>query len=460
MIHLPKELSQLFDALIAHGARPVVVGGFVRDALLNTPSKDIDIEVYALQTLDELKSLLSPYGNVHEVGKSFGVLKLRIKGYECDFSFPRTESKTGSGHRGFDVICDGALDFSTAARRRDFTINSMGYDVKTKELLDPYGGTKDLKKKILRCVDTHTFVEDPLRVWRAVQFATRFELECDEELIVLCRKMKQEGSLDELPKERLFEELKKLLLKASRPSMGFKLMQQMGLLETFPELAAMQGVEQDPAYHPEGDVWTHTLLCLDAMAQESFQDEKERLIMMLAILCHDMGKPATTAFNDGRIRAIGHEIEGLKPTRRFIERLSDEQQLMDEILPLVEHHLKPLQFFKQGAKSAAIRRLCVKVNIEKLVKLARADFFGRTTEEALSRRFEAGEWLLREAEALNVHLKAPVPLIQGRNLIHCGLTPSPEFKPILDAAFDAQLEGEFSDADQAAQWLENYLKES
>lgn len=459
MIVLPAPVDALCRHLNAAGAQAIIVGGFVRDAILGLRSKDIDIEVYGLRTLDELKPLLEPFGRVAEVGRSFGVLKLKLQEWEIDCSFPRTENKTAPGHKGFTVSVDGDLPFQEAARRRDFTINAMGYDTQNATLLDPYGGAADLKARRLRCVDETSFTEDPLRVLRAMQFAARFELEADTALIRLCRRMVAEGMLCELPKERLYEEFRKLFLKASRPSLGLRLLDAMEAISHFPELEALKAVPQEPLYHPEGDVWIHTLLCIDAMAAQRCGDAKEDMILMFAVLCHDFGKPATTATIDGRIRAIGHEIAGLEPTRTFLSRLSDEQQLFETVLPLVEHHLKPVQFFSQGAKSAAIRRLSTRVNLQRLVAVARADFLGRTTPDALEGRFEAGEWLLCEAQRLNVLDCAPSPLLQGRDLIARGLQPGESFKTILHDGYEAQLEGLFDDTENAQRWLSAYLED-
>ncbi len=457
MIHLPTSLDPIIDELIKHDYRPVVVGGFIRDSLLNIPSKDIDIEIFGIKSLAHLETLLMPFGKVHSVGKSFGVVKLQLDDIEVDFSIPRQEEKVSKGHRGFCVTLDGMLSFEEAAIRRDFTINAMGYDLKEKKLLDPFGGQDDLKQKRLDIVNAKTFVEDPLRLYRAVQFAARFELEATQKLRLLAHEMVQKKMLDELPKERVFEEIKKLLLKSKKPSIGFTLMDDFGILDDFPELKALQGVAQDPGYHPEGDVWVHTLMVLDEMTKLHTEDKKQNLYLSLAALCHDFGKANTTETIDGRIRAIGHENSGIPLTESFVERLSDENTLLETIVPLVKHHLKPLQFYKQGATSAAIRRLANQVNIEELILLAKADFLGRTTKEALSGDFKAGEWLQQRAEELNVINTPITPLLQGRDLLHAGLTPSKTFKVILQKAYDSQLDGNITTYDEAIMWLEKEL---
>lgn len=460
MINLPASLDAIIDELITKGYRPVVVGGFVRDSLLNIPSKDIDIEVFGCKSLSDLENVLLPFGSVHSVGKSFGVIKLQLANMEVDFSLPRQEEKVTQGHKGFCVTLDGGLSFEEAAIRRDFTINAMGYDLKTKELLDPFKGRDDLKNRRLDVVNAQTFVEDPLRLYRAVQFAARFELETTPGLRDLAREMVRKKMLDELPKERVFEEIKKLLLKSKKPSIGFALMDAFGMLENFPELKALQGVPQDPDYHPEGDVWVHTLMVVDEMTKLHTADKKRNLYLSLAALCHDLGKADTTETIDGRIRAIGHENSGVPLTERFLERLSDEKALIETIVPLVKHHLKPLQFYKQGAKSAAIRRLANQVNIEEIILLAKADFLGRTTQEALHGDFKAGEWLHVKAKELDVINTPMEPLLQGRDLMSAGLTPSKAFKNILEKAYEAQMDGEITTHAEAVEWLNRAFSNS
>jgi tRNA nucleotidyltransferase (CCA-adding enzyme) len=490
---LPTLLMKIAKKLQENHARAVLVGGFVRDMVMGREVKDYDIEVYGLENLEQLETILSAFGRVNQVGKSFGVVKLKAGEEEYDFSFPRQEQKSGRGHRGFTVSVNGALSFREAARRRDFTVNAIGYDILSEEILDPFGGLQDIQYRVLRHIEDETFIEDPLRVYRAVQFSARFGFEVSEGTAELCKQMVMGGSLDELPKERVYEEWKKLLLKAPQPSAGFELMREWGItVRYFPELHALIGVPQDPKWHPEGDVWVHTMLSLDSLSRElrmeegkwKMANEKERLKLLFAILCHDFGKPLTTTieyengevapwqefkYNDKivsqethteiiphsvkRIRAINHEKAGIEPTRTFMYRLVNAHDFIESILPLVEHHLKPSQFYTQGAKAAAIRRLSLKVNIEELVVVAKADFLGRTTAEALRGIYEAGEWLLERAEQLHVKHRAPEPLLQGRDLIMLGLEPSPLFKTILDEVYALQLDGEVKTKEEALAYV-------
>ncbi|MCY4284355.1 MAG: HD domain-containing protein [Thiotrichales bacterium] len=262
-INLPTALGpesiRIAEAIRAAGGRAIVVGGWVRDHLLGVRSKDVDIEVFGLR-IERLEALLADFGRVHAVGRAFGVF--RVGGIDVDFSLPRRDSKRGPGHRGFDVTPEPTLDFAEAARRRDLTVNSIGLDPLTGEMLDPHGGRRDLERRVLRATDPEHFPEDPLRGLRVAQFSARLEMTPDEELVALCRTL----DLDQLSGERVFDEFTKLLLRAARPSIGFRFLEESGQLRFFPELDALRGVPQEPEWHPEGDVWVHTLMVLDAAA--------------------------------------------------------------------------------------------------------------------------------------------------------------------------------------------------
>src|SRR5688500_9037946 len=259
------------------GGRALIVGGWVRDRLLGRESKDIDIEVFGIDAA-ALKPLLETLGRVDTVGESFTVYKIA----GLDVSLPRRESKTGRGHKGFTVIGDPSLSIEEAARRRDFTINAISFDPLTGEYLDPFHGRDDLAAQRLRVVDSSTFADDSLRVLRALQFAARFELTLDDEAKAICRAI----PLDDLPAERVWGEVEKLLLAAERPSLGFALALELGVIDAlFPELKALVGCEQEPEWHPEGDVWVHTLQVIDR-ARERIDDldRPQALTVMLGAL--------------------------------------------------------------------------------------------------------------------------------------------------------------------------------
>jgi len=463
---LPNILHEISDILHSRGAKAIVVGGSVRDHFLDLEIKDYDVEVYGLDTFTALEQILSIYGSVNLVGKNFGVLKFHHEGEEYDFSFPRVETKTGAGHRGFEVKIDASIDYLIAFKRRDFTINAMGYDIKEAKFIDPYRGMEDIQNRCIRHINDDTFVEDPLRVYRAVQFSARFDYHLHKETIELCRDMVKRGLLDELPKERVWAELSKLMLKSQKPSIGFELMRELDILERyFPELYAITGVEQSIQWHPEGDVWIHTMMCIDAMAtlcQVDCKNRDERYIlrMLWAILCHDLGKATcTTIDEDGRVKAIGHEYAGIEPTREILNRVTNEHNFIESILPLVEHHLKPSIFYKAKSKDKAIRRLATKVNIEELTLVAKADFLGRTTAESIDGIYKAGEWMLAKAKELQVE-KTPISnLLQGRDLISLGYKPSSLFGDILNDVYEKVLEGELSTKNEAIEYVKLNFKE-
>lgn len=453
-------LTRLAAEIVAAGGRPVAVGGAVRDHLLGSPAKDVDVEVFGL-TLDALDAALTRVGSVHAVGRSFGVLKVDVTLDDTretfDVALPRTENKVGRGHRGFVVESDPTMTFDDAAQRRDFTCNAIGVDLASGALLDPTGGADDLARGTLRHVSA-AFDEDPLRVLRAAQFAARFALQIDDETIARCRALTDE--LATLPKERIYEELKKLLVRARHPSVGLAALVDTGAIVLFPELAAMRGVPQEPEWHPEGDVWVHTLMVVDeaaSIARSEDLDDEETLVLVMAALCHDLGKPLTTVHADGRIKSPAHETEGEAPTRSFLARIGAPNQLVDDVVPLVREHLKPYQLFarKEEVSDGALRRLALRVDVRRLVRVARADHFGRTTPDALLREDVAGQWLSAEAARLDVEAARPEPILLGRHLLARGHVPGVALGAILKRAFEAQLDGAFADLEGALRWLDD-----
>ena len=429
------------------GGRALVVGGWVRDQLRGHPSKDIDIEVFGISQ-DELPRLLATFGRVEAVGQSFAVYKLATEAGTLDVALPRRDSKTGRGHKGFEVRGDPAMSFEDAARRRDFTINAVSFDPLTGEYIDPFDGRGDLAKRLLRAVDLTTFGEDSLRVLRAVQFAARFEFTLDDQTAALCRTI----PLDDLPAERVWGEMEKLLIQAQRPSIGFALALDLGVVHRLlPELTALVGCEQEPDWHPEGDVWTHTLMVIDtARAQNADLPRPQLLAVMLGAVCHDLGKPATTAFIDGKIRSPNHEEAGVEPTLRLLDRLNvhtiDGYDVRWHVSGLVAQHLKPGMFHKAPVVTdGAFRRLAQKVDMELLARLARADCLGRTGDFDCS----AMDWFIERARALGVEHQPPKPLLMGRHLLDLGLTPGPRVGEILKAVYEKQLDGAIASVDEA-----------
>ena len=443
-----KRIAQL---LTTKGGRPLLVGGCVRDGILGIEKKDFDMEVYGL-SIDDIRDALANEFDLDFVGMAFVVLK--VHHFDIDISLPRVENKTNSGHKGFDVAFVPNLSYADAASRRDFTINAIMRDPLTGEIIDPWHGQDDLRKGIIRHVSSH-FTEDPLRVLRAMQFAARFDFEVATETIQLCATLSQ----DELPRERLATEWEKLLLKGHTPSRGLRFLRDCTWIRYYPELVALIGCKQDPIWHPEGDVWEHTLRVLDAAATLRKHDELDNLLLMLAALCHDFGKPAVSEVDyRGRIISHGHEMAGLAPTQSFIARIWSRLDL-NAVIPLVEKHMQPLMFVANNVPDKTYRRLALEVkSLELLADLAEADVLGASFPgEEREHRLQPIEVFRERARSLNVSTIAPKPIVLGRHLLERGFQPGPQLKPILSQCFEAQLNGDFKDLEGGLKFLTNLL---
>jgi tRNA nucleotidyltransferase (CCA-adding enzyme) len=426
------------------GGRALIVGGWVRDRLLGREAKDIDLEVYGLEA-DALKALLARFGSVNAVGESFTVFKVA----ELDVSLPRRESKVGRGHKGFEVVGDPTMSVDEAARRRDFTINAIAFDPLTGEYLDPFGGRADLEARVLRVVDPATFADDSLRVLRAMQFAARFECTLDPATAAICAAI----PLDDLPAERVWGEVEKLLLRGVRPSIGLTVGRTLGVVSRlWPELHALIDCPQEPDWHPEGDVWIHTLMVVDeARTRIADLDHPRQVTVMLGALVHDLGKPSTTAFEDGRIRSKGHEAAGVAPATALLDRLNIHTvggfDVRQHILGIVAYHLAPGMWSKAPTPvgDGAFRRLAAKVDLELLARVADADCHGRGGSFDCS----ATGWFLDRARGLGVQHEAPKPLLMGRHLLELGVTPGPQMGVLLKDVYEQQLDGLVTTIDEA-----------
>lgn len=421
------------------GGRTWLVGGCIRDLVLGRQPHDLDLEISGLPP-GQLHALLTDHFSVQFGGKAFGLFKLQ--GLPVTISIPSRLLTDHESAQGLLRQSDPDMDMNESLARRDFTMNAMAWDPDTLELLDPFNGRADLAAHLLRHASDR-FHEDPLRVLRGMQLAARFGLTAAPETLALCRTLTQEGQ----PRERLWEEWKKLLLQGVKPSLGLQFLRDCGWLRFYPELAALQGCVQDPVWHPEGDVWTHTLHCLDWFALECTGKPDDDLITGLGILCHDFGKPATTTTDYGRITSRGHEPEGEAPTRQFLGRLTNQEDLINEVIPLVLYHLRPSALFDANASDSAVRRLAKQVKrIDRLVRVARADHAGRPPKPFDG--FPAGTWLLERARSLEVDDQAPAALVLGRHLLELGIRPGPDMGRLLDECYEAQLDGLFTTLDE------------
>ncbi len=459
---LDARLPALAEAVRAAGGRAFLVGGWVRErvALRQRGSdalpeaQEYDLEVYGLPP-ERLLGVLRRFGQVNLVGESFAVYKISGKGPDdaplpaIDVSLPRRDTRVAAGHRGFAVQGEPNLSFEEATRRRDFTVNAMMFDPLTGETLDLRGGADDLRAGLLRAVDPRTFVEDSLRVLRAAQFAARLEFDVEEKTAELCRGI----DLADLPAERVWGEIEKLLMKARHPSRGLDWALRLGIVpRLFPELQALIGCQQEPEWHPEGDVWVHTLMAID-QARGAIDDlpYEKGLTVMLAVLCHDFGKPATTAVVDGRIRSYDHEEAGVAPTLAFLDRMQiftlHGYDVRAQVVAQVASHLTPSHYHKNrdNVGDGAFRRLARRLEPELLYRVSRADCLGRTGDFSTA----AQEWFLERVRTLGVEEKAPQPILLGRHLLEMGLKPGPEIGRITRAVYEMQLDGRVSDLEEA-----------
>ncbi|MEI9811783.1 MAG: CCA tRNA nucleotidyltransferase [Acidobacteriota bacterium] len=461
-IVLPTPVEQIVRELRAAGHRSVVVGGAVRDALLGHAPKDIDVEVYGI-AYDRLAGLISQHGHVDLVGKSFGVVKLHAApGVSYDFAVPRRDSKFGLHHRDFHATFDPEITPKDAASRRDFTINAMAWDPVEESLLDFFGGAQDLANRVLRHT-SDAFAEDPLRVLRGLQFAARFDLTLDPETAALSRTIVDHYHT--IARERVSEEFMKWAIKGKAPGRIAEYLAATGWDIHFPEIAKLAGTPQDSEWHPEGDVGIHTMFVVNAAARVADRDGLEgddRAVLLFAALAHDFAKPATTMLRerDGRMRwsSWGHEPEGGPMARAFLERISIKAAIVDQVVPLVENHLASTTLAKHGVTSRAVRRLAqrlVPASIERLIQLIEADHSGRPP---LPVGLPEGAIRIRDTARQQAVERGPqAPLILGRHVLpYFNGEPGKHIGEVTTAAYEAQLDGAFSDEAGALAWLADF----
>lgn len=458
--------------------RAYLVGGFVRDAILGKNPKDADLEVYGISQ-DRLEDLLKQlFGDrVNAVGQAFAVYKINLgEGLDLDVAMPRRESATGKGHKDFVVTGDPSMTAEEAAGRRDFTVNSMLADPLTGEIVDPYHGADDLESHLLRIVNPETFVEDPLRVYRALQFAARMNLIVEPKTKQLLKQMVEQGSLDHLPKERISEELKKLLEKSPKPSIGLELAKELGIIERYyPELAALEATPQEVDWHPEGNVWIHTMMVIDKAAQitrdPAFDiDEEHRLEVLLSALCHDVGKPSTTKESDGKIHSHGHEVAGKDSAKKLMSKWMFGKQTDQAVVAMTMSHLVPLQIIREvengkmdeRALNNALRRLIRNIHPcswRSLLAVCASDIQGRGGDkQAQLEETEKLHSIIAQTIITKQLDKDPKKnLISGDDVLALGLKPGAQVGALIKAVETMRDNGEITTREEGLEALKTIV---
>lgn len=449
---LTRAAHRVIDSITDAGGRPLLVGGCVRDAILRPGDKpkDIDIEVYGLDS-DALAAALDDVGRVDEVGKSFSVLTVRVAGESFDVATPRTERRTGPGHRDFEIVPDPFTDTVTASARRDFTINALMWDPATSQVIDHWGGLDDLRNGTLRHT-TDTFAEDPLRVLRGARFAARYGFTMHPETVELSRVLADD--FDSLSTERVWGEWSTMAATAAQPSRWLSTLEETGWLNHFPELAVLRTVDQDPTWHPEGDVLEHCAQAADVgaeLADKAGLHGTDRAVIVLASMLHDVGKATHTQVHaDGRITSHGHDESGQDIAQAFLQRIGAPQTIRRVVAPIVRRHMASTS--TSTPSLSAVRRLArnlAPATIEQWALVVGADRGGRGHASGPG---NAGAWLSLASDA--GALTAPVkPTLGGGLLVKAGWTPGPAFKEVIAAAVAAQDDGAFDDEAGAAAWL-------
>lgn len=426
---------KVLDSIEKSGGKVYIVGGVVRDLLIldNIVQHDIDVEVYNL-TIEELQTVLSTFGTVDEIGKSFGILKLSTLP-DFDFSLPREEKKIGNTHRSFEITIDRNLDSKNASLRRDLTMNALLYDYRTNEIIDHFNGIEDIKNKCIRMVNQNTFKEDPLRVLRVARFASTYQFDIEDKTSLFCKEMAEQGLLDSLSSERVYEEYCKILL-SKVPSIGFKFLNKINALPQY--LSILQQTNQRLDYHPEGNVWNHSLLVLDLAALVKHRASNP-LGFMWGALFHDLGKAIVTT-KEGS--APMHNDAGVKVFEQYCTTLITNKKLQQYIKTIISYHMHLMNMVRRNAEDAAYYKVLKGIDgimpIEDLVLISKCDKLGRLRDSHQD-ILKLDDYINDKIQRLGT--KALVPVVCGKDLIDLGFKQSSLFKKILDEAYLLQLKG-------------------
>ena len=463
-MNLTENTKILLQKIRDAGGQPFIVGGAVRDYLLakeyavvEYDPKDLDIEVYGLSQ-EELSAVL-PEERSTPVGKSFGVLKMRIDGIDLDISLPRFETKKGQYRQDYEVTFDPFATKHGATRRRDFTINAMMWDPEKNELIDPHGGRHDLAKRILRHVDPYTFIEDELRPLRGMQFCARFELTPDPTTVSLCKWMNQRNIFHLLPEERIREEWVKWATKSRLPSSGIDFLLKTGWLKNFQRLNNLDGCIQDIKWHPEGDALTHSALASDVMCDilkaERITDPDTKLVMMFSALLHDVGKPYTTEIKDGKVTSYSHAHVGSKLVKQSMRQMGfHTQEYVDRITPLVQEHMCHIDWSRNFPSAKGLRRAATRLapaTIEELFWIFEADVSSRPPRQPEPKMVD----VIQRARELGVFKGQTEQLVKGRHILpeFPDKTPGKWVGEAVKSAYSAQLDGEFNTLEGGIAWV-------
>lgn len=441
--------------------RAFIVGGWVRDSILNRQSKDIDIEVFNA-TYEDLIKVLNKYGRIDTVGASFGVVKLKCGDYDFDFSLPRKDSlvgeSTGRG-RGFIVETCPSISYKEAAARRDFTINSLMFDPIMLELLDFFGGVHDIEHKILRAT-SDAFSEDPLRVLRGMQFCARFNLTVEKHTAEMCRSLVDKP----LVRERECEEWMKLFIKSEKLSYGISYLKNIGWLDRYPHIKSIDNLKQDPAWHPEGDVLTHSVITADLAIMTLKQidcSDDDKAAIVAAALCHDFGKAATTCITDGRVTSYGHNVIGATIAEDFLNSIGIKKYIIDRVKPMVSEHM----FIAMNPKPTKrdVRKLAHRLSpaiIADLCILINCDHNSRYYPHGASKSAAVELAVL----GLDEHLlfNAPKPMIKGQDIIDVfnGVPRDKLLGEAIKTSFEAYLDGKADTKEECLNVAMKYIRKS
>lgn len=412
-INMPLVASVL-DQLVLKGATPVLVGGLVRDFLLGHPGTDIDVEIYGVPTMEDLMLLLSPLGTLITQGLGFGVVRYNGPEGSVDWSLPRQETHTGPGHADLAVTCDHTLSFEAAALRRDFTLNAMGIDWVSHQLIDPYDGQTDLANRCLRHL-TPSFDRDPLRLLRTLHCLSRFECTLHPDTQRLCQHM----SLASVSKERLSDEIKKWLLLSPRPSVGLSWFEPLGLLDQWPECKT----------YAQSDQWTVAHYALDTMRRIPSVTFP---MMVSAWLVHayPLDPDATTI--------VAPLLHRFSDSPSFVSPLLVGMATTHTLIQTATHQGVTDRDLKIAAKTAKLRWVIG------LIK-------GAYPHSARLVRY-----LLSTATRLNMMDGPLPPLIKGRDLLGMGIPPGEHIQDILTMVYDAQIDGKLASKSSALAFIKDW----